>query len=61
MGVECSMHGTGRDLILTGERAGKRPLGKSWRSWEDNIKAYAKEIRWKVMEWFSSDASDGLL
>jgi hypothetical protein len=50
MGVECSMHGTDRDLILIGEREGKRPLGKSCRSSEDNIKTHAKEIRWEVME-----------
>ena len=31
-------------MILTGKRTRKRPLGRSRRSWEDNIRMDPKEI-----------------
>jgi hypothetical protein len=30
---------------------GKRPLGRSRRRWEDNIKMDRREIRWGGMDW----------
>ena len=30
--------------ILTGKPIGKRPLGRPWRRWEDNIRMEIKEI-----------------
>ena len=31
--------------MLTGKPIGKRPLGRPWRRWEDNIRMDLKEIR----------------
>jgi hypothetical protein len=30
---------------------GKRPLGRSRRRWEDNIKMDLKDIVWNSMDW----------
>jgi hypothetical protein len=30
---------------------GKRPLGRSRRRWEDNIRTDLTEIKWKGMDW----------
>ena len=30
--------------ILTGKSTGKRPLGRPWRRWEDNIRMDLEEI-----------------
>jgi hypothetical protein len=32
--------------VLEGKREGKRPLGRSRRRWEDNIKMDPQEIGW---------------
>ena len=32
--------------ILVGKPEGKRPLGRPWRRWEDNIKM---DLRWVVI------------
>jgi hypothetical protein len=37
--------------ILTGKSEGKRPLGRSGRRWEDNIKMDLREIEWGGMNW----------
>ena len=29
---------------LVGKSEGKRPLGRRWRRWEDNIKIYLQEV-----------------
>jgi len=29
-----------------GKPVGKRPLGRPWRRWEDNIKMDLQEVRW---------------
>ena len=40
--------------ILTGRLTGKRPLGRSWRRWEDNIRMDIKEIGINTKNWFDS-------
>jgi len=49
----CSTHG--RDEIyvqhFSRETLGKRPLARSRRRWEDNIKIGVKEIGWKGVDW----------
>jgi hypothetical protein len=37
--------------ILVGKPEGKRPLGRSRRGWEDNIKMDVREIGWSSMYW----------
>ena len=37
--------------ILTGAPAGKRPLGRTRRRWEDNIRIYLKEIGINTRNW----------
>jgi hypothetical protein len=34
-----------------GKPEGKRPLGKSRRSWEDNVKMDLREIGWDGTDW----------
>jgi hypothetical protein len=36
---------------MDGKPEGKRPLGRSRRSWEDNNKMDLQEVRWRVMDW----------
>jgi hypothetical protein len=31
--------------VLVGKPEGKRPLGRPWRTWEDNIKMDLQEVR----------------
>ena len=40
--------------ILTGKPTGKRPLGRSRRKWEDNIKIDLKEIYFNIWNWVDS-------
>jgi hypothetical protein len=37
--------------ILVLKLEGKRQLGKPRHRWENNIRRYLKEIRWKGVEW----------
>ena len=37
--------------ILTDKPTGKRPLGRSRRKWEDNIRMYLKEISINTRNW----------
>jgi len=37
--------------ILVGERAGKRPLGRPRRIWEDNIKMDLQEVGYGGVDW----------
>jgi hypothetical protein len=37
--------------ILVGKPEGKRPLGRTRRRWEDNIKMDFREIGWGGMDW----------
>ena len=40
--------------ILTGKYTGKRPLGRPWRRWEDNIRMNLEEIRINEGNWVDS-------
>jgi len=37
--------------VLVGECGGKRPLGRPWRRWEDNIKIDLKEFGCGGVDW----------
>jgi hypothetical protein len=39
---------------LVGKPEGRRPLGRSRRFWEDNIRIDLREIRWEVVDWTGS-------
>jgi hypothetical protein len=34
-----------------GTQEGKRPIGRSRRRWENNIRMYLREIGWGGMDW----------
>ena len=40
--------------ILTGKPTGKRPSGKPWSTWEDNIRMDVKEIGINTRNWVDS-------
>ena len=46
MGGACSTYGerTGAYRVLMGKPEGKKPLGRSERRWEDNIKMDLQEV-----------------
>jgi hypothetical protein len=46
VGGTCGTHGGGRGVcsILVGRPEGKRPLGRSRRWWDDNIKLELREL-----------------
>ena len=46
---------------LTGTSAGKRPLGRPTRIWEDNIRMYLEEIGINTRNWVDSAQDKGLL
>jgi hypothetical protein len=35
------------ERVLVGKPVRKRPLGRHWHRWEDNIKMYLTETGWK--------------
>jgi hypothetical protein len=37
--------------VLVGTPEGKRPLGRPWHRWEDNINVYFKKIVWEDVNW----------
>ena len=37
--------------VLVGKHEGKRPLGRPWRRWEDNIKMDLQEVGCGDMDW----------
>jgi hypothetical protein len=53
MGGACRMNGEKRNAyrILVGKPEGKRPLGRSRRRWEDNIRINLREIGWSGTDW----------
>ena len=48
MGGACSMHGGEERLyrVLVGKPEEKRPLGRPWHRWEDNIQMDLWEVGW---------------
>jgi hypothetical protein len=58
----CSMHVEKRNAykILLGKLERRRPLGRSRRRWEDNIKMDLGEIRWGLI-WLRIGTSGELL
>jgi hypothetical protein len=36
---------------LAGKPEQKKPFGRPWHRWEDNIKMYHKEIGWDGVDW----------
>jgi len=52
IGGACSTQGAMRNAykILDRSPAGKRPLGRLTRRWEDNIRMDLREIGWEVVE-----------
>jgi hypothetical protein len=53
MGGACSAYGEKRFVcrVLVGKHEGKRPLGRSRRRWEDNIKMDIPEVGYGGMDW----------
>jgi hypothetical protein len=37
--------------MLVGKPEGKRPLGRAWCMWVDNIKMDLREIGWDGVDW----------
>jgi len=37
--------------VLVWKPEGKRPLGRAWRKWEDNIKMDLQEVGCRGMDW----------
>ena len=37
--------------VLVGKPEGKRPLGRNWHRWEDNIKMDLREVEYMDMDW----------
>jgi hypothetical protein len=44
--VACMGERRGVYRVLVGKPEGKRPLGRPWRRWEDNIKMDLQEVGW---------------
>jgi hypothetical protein len=38
---------------LVGKPEGRRPLGRPWRRWKDNIKMDMREVGWGGMDWIN--------
>jgi hypothetical protein len=45
------VEGRGMYRFLVGKPEGKRPLGRTRRKWEDNIKMGLREVRREVIDW----------
>ena len=56
MDGSCSQNGRRQEFfqILTAKPAGKRPLGRPRRRWEDNIRMNLEEIDIKAGNWVDS-------
>ena len=37
--------------VLVGMPKGKRPVGRPWHRWENNIKMDLQEVGWGGMDW----------
>jgi len=59
-----ALMGGGEYRVLVGKPEGKRPLGRSIRRWEDNIKLDLQELGWRartVLIWLRTGTGCGLL
>ena len=52
MSGACSAYGDSRGVYrgLVGKPKGKRPLGRPWRKWKDNIKMDLQEVGCRGMD-----------
>jgi hypothetical protein len=55
MGGACSTYGKDKKCIqnLCRKPERKKPVGYSWRRWEDNIRMDLTEIGWEVVDWIN--------
>jgi hypothetical protein len=37
--------------ILVGKPEGKRPLGRTWCMWKDNVRMDLRKLGWKGVDW----------
>ena len=51
MGRARSAYGRGVYRVLVAKPEGKRPLGRPWRTWVDNIKMDLQEVGCRGMDW----------
>jgi hypothetical protein len=42
---------SGAYRVLVAKPEGRRPLGRPWRRWEDNIKMDLREVGWGGADW----------
>ena len=49
--MACTEEGRGMHKVLVGKPEGKRPLGRSRRRWEDNIKMDLQEVGRGCGDW----------
>jgi hypothetical protein len=49
--VTCMGQGRGMYRVLVGKPEGKRPLGRPWCRWEDNIKMDLQAVGYEDMDW----------
>ena len=59
MSRSCSQNGRSAFKYLSGTPAGKRPLGRPRRGWEDNIKMDLKAIDINMRNWVASAQDKG--
>jgi hypothetical protein len=45
--------------VLVGKVEGKRPLARTWHSWENNVEMFRKEIMLGGMEWIDLSWGSG--
>ena len=63
-GACCTCGGEERRIQGFGKSEGKRPLGRHWRKWEDNIKMDLQEVGWGAYTesiWLRTGTGGGLL
>jgi hypothetical protein len=49
--VACMVEGRVAYRVLAGKPEGKRPLGRSWRRWEDNIRMDVQDVGCGCEDW----------
>jgi hypothetical protein len=57
--VACMGKSRGACGVLVGKLEGKRPLARTWHSWENNAEMVLKVIRWEGMEWIGLSWGSG--